>query len=193
MTKTTEDLAAEIAAVQASVTAQRERLTSLRRAWAKTSAEAVHDYELLDSDGTGVRLSELFGDHADLIVVHNMGRSCPYCTLWADGFIGLHKHLVRRAAFVVSSPDTPEAQREFAASRGWPFRMVSVRDSSFPSDMGFKQDGDYWPGYSTFQRQADGSNRRVGKDLFGPGDDYCALWHMFDLLADGANEWQPEM
>jgi predicted dithiol-disulfide oxidoreductase (DUF899 family) len=31
-----------------------------------------------------VRLSELFAGKADLILIHNMGTTCPNCTLWAD-------------------------------------------------------------------------------------------------------------
>ena len=40
----------------------------------------------------------------DLIVIHNMGASCPYCTLWADGFNGIYDHLADRAAFVALQP-----------------------------------------------------------------------------------------
>jgi len=25
---------------------------------------------------------------------------------------------------------------------------------------------------------------------FNPGDDFCALWHIFDLLPGGAGDWQ---
>src|SRR6516164_9513796 len=60
-----------------------------------------------------------------------MGASCPYCTLWADGFNGLLPHIENRAAFVVASPDDPQAQEKFKASRGWRFPMVSHRDSTF--------------------------------------------------------------
>jgi len=56
--------------------------------------QAVMDYTLATRDGP-VRLSQLFGDKASLFVIHNMGASCPYCTLWADGFNGLLPHVVR--------------------------------------------------------------------------------------------------
>ena len=26
---------------------------------------------------------------------------------------------------------------------------------------------------------------------FDRGDDFCALWHLFDLLPGGAGDWQP--
>ena len=38
------------------------------------------------------------------MVVHNMGSSCPGCTLWADGYNGVHHHVVTRTGYVVSSP-----------------------------------------------------------------------------------------
>jgi len=34
-------------------------------------------------------LSSLFADKKLLLVIHNMGQACRYCTLWADGFNGI--------------------------------------------------------------------------------------------------------
>ena len=34
---------------------------------------------------------------------------------------------------------------------------------------------------------------RVADTGFEPGDDFCALWHLFDLLPEGAAGWQPEV
>ena len=154
--------------------------------------EPVSDYTFQTLDGK-VRLSDLFGDAADLFVVHNMGRSCRWCTLWADGLAGLYPHLSSRAPFVLSSPDSPRVQAEFAASRRWPFRMVSVQGSSFPKDMGYMDaDGDPGPGVSVFHRLPSGQMVRTGHDRFGPGDDYCALWPLFDLLKGGVGDWEPQ-
>ena len=162
-----------------------------RESWAANERPEVEDYRFQTLDGE-VTLSELFGDGKDLIVIHNMGQSCTYCTLWADGFIGLAPHLTSRAAFVISSPDDPESQRDCAQSRGWPFRMVSLRGTRFAQDMGFADDeGSYMPGFSTFHRDQDGRISRVAHDFFGPGDVYCGIWHMFDHLADGSEGWQP--
>src|SRR5262249_60427720 len=74
--------------------------------------QEVMDYTFATRDGP-VRLSQLFGDKASLFVIHNMGASCPYCTLWADGFNGVLPHIENRAAFVVASPDDPQAQEKF--------------------------------------------------------------------------------
>lgn len=157
-------------------------------------AEKVEDYELKLLDGT-VRLSELFGDHDELLVVHNMGASCPYCTLWADGFNGFVEHLRDRTAFVVASPDTPESQRRFAKKRGWEFSMVSTKDSDFSVDMGFedRDEGVVRPGVSAFQRTPSGEIERIAADRFGPGDLYCSLWHLIDLLDGDAYDWGPKL
>jgi predicted dithiol-disulfide oxidoreductase (DUF899 family) len=63
----------------------RELREKMRDVQAAVEPEAVKDYTFQRADGGSVRLSELFGDKADLFVIHNMGQSCPYCTLWADG------------------------------------------------------------------------------------------------------------
>ncbi len=161
----------------------------MRDAQAAAEPEAVPDYVFTNPNGS-VRLSELFGDKPDLIVIHNMGASCPHCTLWADGFNGIYDHLANRAAFVVSSPDTPETQQRFAANRGWRFPMVSHSGTTFAADMGYRSRDDGWlPGVSVFRSEA---NRilRVSDTGFSPGDDFCALWHIFDLLPGGTGNWQ---
>lgn len=159
--------------------------------------EEVRDYVLRGADGSAVRLSELFGDERDLILVHNMGRGCPYCTLWADGFNGVLPHLENRAAFVVVSPDAPEVQQEFASSRGWRFRMASSVGTSLAKDLGFETEHEgkpfALPGCSTLRKREDGAIERVAKTFFGPGDPYCAVFHLFPLLDGGTGEWQPKL
>ena len=86
----------------------------MRAAQAGVEPEEVADYQLATLQGT-VRLSELFAGKADLILIHNMGTTCPNCTLWADGLNGIYHHLADRAAVVVASPDPPEVQQRFAA------------------------------------------------------------------------------
>jgi predicted dithiol-disulfide oxidoreductase (DUF899 family) len=161
----------------------------MREARAAAEAEEVPDYVFTNSSGS-VRLSELFGDKPDLIVIHNMGATCPHCTLWADGFNGIYDHLASRATFVLSSPDTPNTQKTFAASRGWRFPMVSHNGTTFAADMGYRsEDGGWLPGTSVFRREL---NRilRVSDAGFNPGDDFCVLWHIFDLLPGGAGDWR---
>lgn len=152
--------------------------------------EEVDDYAFKTARGT-VHLSDLFGKKETLFVVHNMGKSCPYCTLWADGFNGAYAHLQNRAAFVVASPDAPDKQKEFAASRDWKFPMVSYQGTTFGETMGYCRDGNFMPGVSVFKRKGK-KIVRVSDTSFSPGDDFCYVWHFFDLIPEGPDGWRPK-
>ena len=193
MTERNPELEAEINAAQEELGKAQQKLTELRR---QLPPEPVEDYELASVDGP-VRISEMFGDKDDLILVHNMGAGCPYCTMWADEFNGVLKHLQSRAAFVVVSPNNPKVQQNLAQKRGWQFPMYSAEGSGFIKDMGFQhEDQDYMSGYqpgvSVFHRNGDGTIVRVSRDSFGPGDLYCGVWHLFDLLPGGPGDWGPQ-
>ena len=163
----------------------------MREAQAQIEPEPVKDYEFTTLTGA-VRLSTLFGDKDDLFVILNMGTSCAHCTLWADGFSGIYDHIADRASFVVASPDPPDVQRGFAAGRGWTFPMVSHAGTTFARDMGYRSEAGGWlPGVSVFRRGS-GNILRVADTSFSPGDDFCALWHMLDLLPKGAAGWRPK-
>jgi predicted dithiol-disulfide oxidoreductase (DUF899 family) len=169
----------------------KQKLAELRR---QRPREEIGDYQLLDSEGREARLSSLFGDQSSLILVHNMGRNCSYCTMWADGFNGLLPHLESRAAFALTSSDKPEAQKEFVQSRGWNFPVYSTAGTSFIADMGFDDEKEgLMPGVSVFTKETNGKMYRVSRAEFGPGDDFCAVWHFFDLLPEGIDGWQPQL
>jgi predicted dithiol-disulfide oxidoreductase (DUF899 family) len=93
---------------------------------------------------------------------------------------------------VVTSPNDPETQRRFAMDRGWNFRMYSTKGTSFKKDMGFEpKPGEFWPGVSVFRKDDNGDIFHVSKAIFGPGDPYCGLWHLLDLLPE-EKEWNPD-
>jgi len=166
----------------------------MRELQAGIEPEQVDDYEFMTTAGP-VRLSQLFGDRDELILVHNMGSGCVYCTLWADGLNGVLDHLEDRAAFVVSSPESPDEQHKFAESRGWRFRMVSHEGTSFAKDMGYyADDGEYagfHPGVSVFRKDGD-RILRLSDTAFGPDDDFCAVWHLYNLFPEGPDGWGPK-
>jgi predicted dithiol-disulfide oxidoreductase (DUF899 family) len=174
----------------------RERIATLRARMRKVQRaiepQEVQDYTFSTMQGR-TRLSELFGTRKELFVIHNMGSSCPYCTLWADGYNGLYAHLADRAAFVVSSPDSPAVQRRVARRRGWRFPMVSHRGTTFAEDMGYRsKDGGWLPGISVFRR-GHGRLVRLSDTGFSPSDDFCALWRTLDLLPEGPAGWRPKL
>lgn len=154
-------------------------------------AEPVRDYALHNADGSPTSLSALFGSKDEMLLIHNMGRRCVYCTLWADGFNGLIDHFNSRVAFVLASPDEPAVLREFAASRSWRFRCVSTHQCTLAKDLGFEPEpGKVWPGVSALRRTSQGIARSA-YDHFGPGDAYCSIWNLLDLLPEGARGWEP--
>ena len=179
------DVSGKLADYRRQIAAIREQM---RDTLAAVEPQPVADYEFTDTAGK-VRLSELFGEHEDLIVVHSMGVACPHCTLWADGYNGIHQHVVTRAGFAVASPDRPSVQKRMAELRGWKFPMISHEGNSFAKDMGYvSASGGWMPGLSVFRR--DGERiLRVSDTGFSPGDDFCVLWHFFDMLPGGVGAW----
>lgn len=179
-----------VEALERKILKDKQKLVQLRR---QVPPEEVQDCVLRAHDGSEVRLSDMFGSHRDLVLVHNMGKGCAYCTLWADGFTGLTKHLENRAGFVVVSKDEVSVQREFHQSRGWNFKMYSSHGTTFNRDMGYETEaGKQQPGVSAFHKDASGKIVRTGHTSFGPGDDFCAVWPMLDLLKEGAAGWSPK-
>jgi predicted dithiol-disulfide oxidoreductase (DUF899 family) len=169
-----------LAAIGKKIGALEKQAQSIR---AKAPKARVPDYELTRADGSKVKLSELFGDKSQLVLVHNMGKSCPYCTMWADGFNALWKHVTDKAAFVLVNNDEPADQARVAAARGWSFPMVSARGTSLFHDLGFADaKGDWYPGVSTLVRKRNGAIERYAAATFGPGDKFNSFFSFFELL-----------
>lgn len=91
------------------------------------------------------------------------------------------------------NPDPVEQQQRFARSRGWKFRIVRDATGEFSKAMGFHgaEPNSFWPGATGLRRMPDGTIERVASAPFGEGDDFCATWPLFDLLAEGWNGWEP--
>lgn len=178
----------EIEALEMKIYEMNQELFKLR---GEVSPEKVDDYTLQSESGP-VKLSELFGDKKELILIHNMGRSCDYCTMWADGFESMRRHLESRAAFVLCSPDSPEKQKDVRDERGWSYRMVTDDNKEFTTAMGFYGENGWWPGASMFVKNDDGTISRSGKCFFGPGDAFCPTWHFFSMFPGGAGNWEPK-
>jgi predicted dithiol-disulfide oxidoreductase (DUF899 family) len=186
----------------AAMTAKRAQIAALhaemRALQTQIEPERVQDYGLDGWDGP-VQLSDLFAGKRDLILIHNMGVICTSCTMWADGFNGVYDHLASLASFVVGTPDAVDVQKRFAASRGWRFPMVSYGRSSLAQDLGYRWRGDdpfdrahggWEPGVSIL-RMEDGKILRLSDTEFGPGDGFCVVYSLLELLPEGHMNWSP--
>jgi len=173
-----------INALEAEIEARYNELSELR---AKDEPLPLKDYDFTGPDGKNVRLSKLFGPHDSLILVHNMGRQCPYCTIWADGFSDSYHRVSQKTAFVVTSRETVEEQQRNIKERGWQFPMVSSRGNRILEDLGFLEGDTVYPGLAYFTRDEHGEILYHSKHVFGSGDQFGMLWHLFDLV----NKWDP--
>jgi predicted dithiol-disulfide oxidoreductase (DUF899 family) len=163
----------------------------------------VPDY-LFVEDGKRVRLSELFsGDKPYLIVYHLMYWAddddfCPMCSLWIDGFNGVAPHLTQRANFVIASRAPVETLRAWGARRGWTrLRLLSDDGPAFARAID-AEDADGRPDSTVVVFAKDGerirhvytahpmlADRERGIDLLSP------VWHLFDLMPSGREDWYP--
>jgi len=136
-------------------------------------------------------LLSLFSDKSLLLVIHNMGQACRYCTLWADGFNGLLPHLESVMSVVLVSKDTPEIQRKFANSRGWNFNTASHINSNYIKEQTVMEDQNNMPGAIVYEKVG---NKIIKKNscIFGPGDLYCAMWSLLGLAGIGLSDWTPQ-
>ena len=175
----------EIAAIERRIGELTAELNTLRR---NNPPTTVPDYAFQTLDGE-TTLGELFGAHEKLLVIHNMGQGCRYCTLWADGFNGLLPHLESVLSVVLVSKDAPALQRRFAHSRGWRFRMASHGGGAYIQEQGVFGKAENYPGAVVYQRQG-AAILRKNACVFGPGDLYCALWPFLGMA--GLDDWTPQ-
>jgi len=140
---------------------QRERVAELRRRLPlETTVDDAVFEEIRDGARVPVSLSELFDDPTKtLVLVHFMygkkqEKPCPMCSLWADGYAGIVRHLRRRMNFAVLVAGDVGTFGEYARTRGWSgLRVVSAADSDLKRRLGFEEaDGNQWPGVSVFRR-----------------------------------------
>ncbi len=177
---------AEISSLTRELESLKKRIAELRR----QTTEPVKNY-VLDSMEGPKSLSDFFGDKDELVVVHNMGQACNYCSLWADGLTGFTKHIQTRAGFVLVSADPIERLSLTADRRGWNFPIASNGESGFAVDMGFEGADGPGPGISAFTRR-DGQIYRHGWSELGPGDEFCSIWGIWDLFPTGDAGWEPK-
>ncbi len=177
----------EITALESRIFELTTRLNELRKAAPGTQ---VTNYAF-DTQAGPTTLLELFAGMDTLLLIHNMGQACRYCTLWADGFNGFLPHLESVMSVVLVSKDSPAVQRQFANSRGWRFRLASHGGGAYMTEQSAQDGAGNMPGAVVYTREGD-VIRRKNACAFGPGDLYCSAWNLLGLAGLGEEEWTPQ-
>ena len=177
----------DIAALETQIFNLVQQLGELRK---QNRGREVQNYNFQTLAGR-VSLLELFGEWDQLLLIHNMGQACRYCTLWSDGFNGFVEHLESTMSVVLVSKDSPETQRRFANARGWTFRMASHAGGDYIREQSVMKDGHNSPGAVAYERVGDTIYRKNSCE-FGPGDLYCSMWSLLSLAGISEQEWTPQ-
>lgn len=178
---------ARIAELEKRIFELTSELNALRR---ESSGTPVPDYHFSTLQGP-VSMLDLFGNRDLLLLIHNMGQGCRYCTLWADGFNGFLPHLESVLSVVLVSKDKPEVQRRFANARGWRFRLASHEGGTYIQEQTALEGVDNMPGAVVYRRDGD-RILRTNSCVFGPGDQYCSMWSLLALAGLSESEWTPQ-
>lgn len=163
------------------------RLNELRK---DHSGEMVQNYQFATMDGD-VTLLDMFGEKDRLLLIHNMGQGCRYCTLWADGFNGFLTHLESAVSVFLVSKDSPDLQRTFANSRNWRFRLASHSGGDYIREQTVMEGQDNMPGAVVYERSGDRITRKNAA-VFGPGDQFCSLWNLLGMAGLSEADWTPQ-
>ena len=180
-------MTSKIAEIEYQIYELNKELNELRR---NNEGTEVENYSFNTLDGE-VSLLELFGDKDQLLVIHNMGQGCRYCTLWADGLNGFVPHLESTMSLVLVSKDAPGVQRQFANSRGWRFKLASHGGGDYIKEQTVMEGEDNMPGAVVYERKGQTIYRK-NACIFGPGDLYCPLWQFLGMAGLSEETWTPQ-
>ncbi len=167
-----------------------QKSAELAKLRAQDAPVPVDDYVFNTMSGE-TTLSALFADRDRLLVIHNMGQGCRYCTVYADGVNGVLHHLENAMSVVLVSKDDPDVQRRMANDRGWRMRLASHGGGAYMdaqcSMAGYKN----YPGAAVYKKEG-GRIFRIGRTAFGPGDLFSPVWPFLGLAGMGEEDWTPQ-
>jgi Uncharacterized protein conserved in bacteria len=179
---------------------QMEEVAAARRALPPgglISQDYVFDAIGPDGAPTKVRLSELFAEGKDSLIIYNMmfprhahderpkarhgptadlpreEGPCPSCVAFLDQLDGVALHLGQTVNFVVVAKATIERLSSFARERGWRhLRLVSSSSNRFKNDYGAEDaDGQQQPMCNVFHRTREGIRHFWSSEmLYAPVD-----------------------
>jgi predicted dithiol-disulfide oxidoreductase (DUF899 family) len=170
------------------------------------------DYTFETMDEDPIRLSELFQEGRDSLVVYNymygpaMESPCVSCTSILDALDGETPHITQRVNLAVVAKSPPARIREVQRERGWRFLplLSSARNSYNLDYFGEDDKGAQWPMLNVFTRREGTIYHTYGTELLyaphPPGmdgrhvDSIWPLWNVLDFTPEGrGTKWYPRL
>jgi predicted dithiol-disulfide oxidoreductase (DUF899 family) len=159
-----------------------------------------------------IRLSELFADGKDTLVIYSymygpkMAQPCPNCTSILDALDGEAPHITQHTNLAVVAKSPISRITEFARARGWRnLRLLSSAGCHYNRDYhAEKPDGGQDSALNVFVRRDGATHHFYSSELqFAarvPGQDprhvdlIWPLWHVLDLTPEGrGQQWHPRL
>jgi predicted dithiol-disulfide oxidoreductase (DUF899 family) len=170
------------------------------------------EYVFDEGDGRQEKLSELFRDGQDTLLVYsymfgpNAKQPCPMCTSFLESLDGAAPHVTQRASLAVVVKSPIGRVREVAQTRGWRrLRLLSSANNVYNRDYhGETPEGAQLPMLNVFVRRKGKVHHSYATELqFLPPDKgqnqrhidmLWPLWNLLDLSPEGRGEsWFPSL
>lgn len=173
----------------------RDDLTAMRRALPR---RALPDDYVFASEEGAIKLSQLFGEHSQLIVYHFMfhpewDEGCKSCSFWADSFDGMIPHLAARdVGFGVISHAPLEKLLAYRKRMGWRFPWLSAAGNSFNSDFNVSFTAAQLESEDASYNYKDGpiqGREKPGASVFQKDGD--VIYHTYSTYARGLDNLNP--
>jgi len=170
------------------------------------------DYVFQQSSGGEVRLSELFADGKDSLIIYSymygpqMAQPCVSCTSILDALDGEGPHVMQRANFFVVAKSPIEHIMKFTTERGWRnLQLLSSANNTYNRDYHAENEkGDQLPALNVFVKRDGPIHHFYNTELlYAPSepeqdgrhvDQIWPLWNLFDLTPEGRGaKWYPRL
>ena len=190
---------------------QVERVASMRRKL-PLGGPVPEDYVFEEGSGRQVKLSELFRDNLDTLLLYSYmfgpqaKQPCPMCTSFLDSLEGAAIHLTQRANLAVAAKSPIGRIQRIAESRGWHrLRLLSSANNNYNCDYyGENSEGGQLPMMNVFARRKGKIYHTYATELqFLPPekgqnqrhiDMLWPLWNLLDLTPEGrGTNWFPSL
>jgi predicted dithiol-disulfide oxidoreductase (DUF899 family) len=170
------------------------------------------DYVFAQSSGGKIRLSELFADGKDSLIIYSymygpqMAQPCVSCTSILDALDGEAPHVMQRANLFVVAKSPIERILKFTTERGWRnLQLLSSANNTYNRDYHAESEkGDQLPALNVFVKRDGAIHHFYNTELLyapsEPGQDgrhvdqIWPLWNLFDFMPEGRGEkWYPRL